>query len=248
MSSDVEDESRKWVWGPYGLVEKGPQPGRCLVNTCLCGPLLVWHSVNIYLYPCIQIVLQKVCCWMLCLCCTCECWRFRDKQFPPSEESLGNFEAKGTCGPVEWKKCDEICTRGSTAGRANLFENGVDCKDIAQGALGDCWLLSALACLSEPPPAACMAVTCGCTGGNSHTPRHLYTGASPSSRARSSARSSTSAGARAASTRSGSTTTRRRRSSASPSTTRSRARRTRATRTATSRCSRRTTATRCGSC
>ena len=49
-----------------------------------------------------------------------------------------------------WKRGEELCERGK---RMNLFSNGVDQRDICQGQLGDCWLLSALACLAEFPGA-----------------------------------------------------------------------------------------------
>ena len=32
-----------------------------------------------------------------------------------------------------------------------LFEAGIDVRDVAQGGLGDCWLISALCCMAENP-------------------------------------------------------------------------------------------------
>jgi calpain-15 len=108
--------------------------------------LLVYHSVSIYLLPCINVYIQRFCCSLWCMCCFCSCWLYRDSKFPASEKSLGATEA-GNDG-VKWKRGDDIIVGSS---HAQLFAKGVDAKDFCQGALGNCWLLSALACLAEKP-------------------------------------------------------------------------------------------------
>ena len=35
--------------------------------------------------------------------------------------------------------------------RVKLFEKGIDPRDVAQGQVGNCWLIAALACVAEHP-------------------------------------------------------------------------------------------------
>jgi len=83
--------------------------------------------------------------------CNC-CWEFTDKQFKPDIKSLGdiggdsaNKESGKTDADVEWLRVGKI----TKSGKMQLFGDTVDARDICQGALGDCWLLAAMACLAE---------------------------------------------------------------------------------------------------
>lgn len=62
--------------------------------------------------------------------------KFEDKQFPPTEKSLGPKTIKNTTG---WKRA-EGCV---------LYEGGVSPSDVKQGAIGDCYYLSAISVLGE---------------------------------------------------------------------------------------------------
>uniref|UniRef100_A0A8B9N756 Calpain-1 catalytic subunit n=1 Tax=Accipiter nisus TaxID=211598 RepID=A0A8B9N756_9AVES len=70
---------------------------------------------------------------------------FRDETFPPAPASLGFRElgpsSAKTYG-VQWKRPTELCPR------PQFIVDGATRTDICQGALGDCWLLAAIASLT----------------------------------------------------------------------------------------------------
>ncbi|NWS78670.1 CAN1 protein, partial [Crotophaga sulcirostris] len=70
---------------------------------------------------------------------------FRDPTFPPAPASLGFRElgpgSSKTHG-VQWKRPTELCPR------PQFIVDGATRTDICQGALGDCWLLAAIASLT----------------------------------------------------------------------------------------------------
>lgn len=83
----------------------------------------------------------------------CDCWwHYKDSSFPPDIRSLGdvggddaNKKSGKTNADVIWRRAGDF----THSGRMQLFADTVDPKDICQGALGDCWLLAAMACMAE---------------------------------------------------------------------------------------------------
>ncbi|NXC22663.1 CAN1 protein, partial [Corythaeola cristata] len=70
---------------------------------------------------------------------------FRDQTFPPTAASLGFRElGPGTAKThgVQWKRPTELCRH------PQFIVDGATRTDICQGALGDCWLLAAIASLT----------------------------------------------------------------------------------------------------
>jgi hypothetical protein len=98
---------------------------------------------------------------------------FVDMAFPPTEESLmltGRSQRNTFCRPSEtaqsevivWRRPKDFIGLLSSADQSSddydqqqvsvqLFEGEIEPADIKQGKLGDCWLMCALACISEYP-------------------------------------------------------------------------------------------------
>eukprot|EP00450_Noctiluca_scintillans_P030617 CAMPEP_0194542008 /NCGR_PEP_ID=MMETSP0253-20130528/83263_1 /TAXON_ID=2966 /ORGANISM="Noctiluca scintillans" /LENGTH=450 /DNA_ID=CAMNT_0039388577 /DNA_START=28 /DNA_END=1381 /DNA_ORIENTATION=- len=127
----------------------------CFIYNCLFSPfILAGWACNIYLCTCARIYFQRsyyyICC---CFCRTLNCcWMYTDKSFPPDETSLGKVggdkanKASGhTTAKCTWCRAGSV----SKGEKMQLFADSVNSKDICQGALGDCWLLAAMACLAE---------------------------------------------------------------------------------------------------
>lgn len=78
---------------------------------------------------------------------------FRDPDFEPG--SVGCPMPRGCANPTQWHRPAEVeydrVTREHSNSRTRwaLFNGPPACEDVCQGALGDCWFLSALSVLAE---------------------------------------------------------------------------------------------------
>jgi calpain-15 len=133
----------------------------CYLN-CLCAPfVLCYQSSKIYCCACVFTYVYRL--LVTLFCCICRtvcpsCYRYTDKKFPANAKSIGAWKDKSEADvgkEIEWQRAvtyfeSKLTAEQSKEGvRVKLFEDGVEPKDVAQGGLGDCWLISALACMSE---------------------------------------------------------------------------------------------------
>eukprot|EP00928_Gymnodinium_smaydae_P064756 TRINITY_DN48022_c0_g1_i1.p1 TRINITY_DN48022_c0_g1~~TRINITY_DN48022_c0_g1_i1.p1 ORF type:complete len:490 (-),score=64.70 TRINITY_DN48022_c0_g1_i1:262-1731(-) len=158
MSDEEDGKKKKPEFGMHELIccwKELVYGHACCVWNCLFSPcmLCIW-AWSIYCCGCIRVYLNrgffKFCC-CLCRLCGC-CWLYTDKEFPPGPESLGdvngdsaNAEAGKSNASVVWLRANDF----PGGAKMQLFGPTVDSRDICQGALGDCWLLAAMACLAE---------------------------------------------------------------------------------------------------
>lgn len=68
---------------------------------------------------------------------------FVDRDFMPNARSLGDLPK---LPPMEW-----VSVRRLRAGEMHLFNGGISPNDLLQGAIGNCWLVAAMASLAEFP-------------------------------------------------------------------------------------------------
>jgi len=128
----------------------------CFVYRVLCCLfVLIWHAFHIYCFHCCHSYLSWLC---MPACFKGMCWDdFEDAEFPPNANSLGKLKGDTASGFVhsggtDWVKASEIAEKDSEGQRgAQLFEGGIEAADLLQGALGDCWLIAALASVAERP-------------------------------------------------------------------------------------------------
>lgn len=118
----------------------------CALNVFLTPWCLGFHLARIYVLPCIY---YSVCRADLLALCYPRCLGlYEDTEFPADDSSLGDLGTKK--GDIEWKR---LTAKDGEVPKMKLFEGAIEAQDVCQGALGDCWLMSAFACMAEVPGA-----------------------------------------------------------------------------------------------
>jgi len=126
----------------------------CFYNLAFCPVITCGWAWSIYVFGCFKVYFNRTF-YKFC-CCFCRifkcCWLHTDKKFPPNSTSYGNVggdtankDAGKTDASVEWVRANNFKGKG----KMQLFGETIDSRDICQGALGNCWLLAAMACLAE---------------------------------------------------------------------------------------------------
>ncbi|CAE7395357.1 CAPN15 [Symbiodinium sp. CCMP2456] len=147
----------KWLQ-PYVLCWPEVCDGRgCIFYRIFCCPcVMIYNAIRIYCCACCHSYVSFLC---MPSCTKGCCWDdFEDADFPASDQSLGQLQGDTAAGVLhqggqtDWRKASEIAGKDSHEARgAELFEGSIDAADLLQGALGDCWLIAALACVAERP-------------------------------------------------------------------------------------------------
>ena len=120
---------------------------------CACWPLvLIWQATDVYIISCFSVVLWRLwtmICYPFLICCGT--WQYSDKDFT-GQGAIGAVD--GEIVDAEWVRADELASRGKDGKpqKMKLYEGKVEPRDLVQGAVGDCWMVAALACSAEHPP------------------------------------------------------------------------------------------------
>jgi len=102
---------------------------------CLCGPfVLIANAYWIYMAPCFGILLGRLY-YLICCCCGV----YTDKTFDGAAIIGQEFE---------WVRASELAEEGK---KMKVYDKGITPNDLAQGAVGDCWLVAALSSAAEHP-------------------------------------------------------------------------------------------------
>ena len=122
-----------------------------VLNIFITPFLLVGKSLTSIFLPCLKETTHTLF-YFLCSSCIAST-KFSDTSFDATAQSLGDVEVGGQ---LDWVRLPELefakdDDKKDHALKMQLFAGGISPSDICQGGLGDCWLLAALAALSEQP-------------------------------------------------------------------------------------------------
>eukprot|EP00729_Bicosta_minor_P005943 gene5943-1721_t len=149
--------------------------GLCLLNGFASPFWWLWISTDTFFFGCAEMYCCRCCGSALkllyCQPCGCSCYYFEDDEFPANSSSLGAFRGK-SAGEIEseyvWMRGRDMFgpveVEGGEGGAggsggcckkrpAALFEGAISSDDIAQGQLGDCWMMTAMASMAQYPGA-----------------------------------------------------------------------------------------------
>lgn len=128
----------------------------CCPLVCTVG--LFVRSIFIYCLPCVQILFFRLAQPIHHYLCCCFGWPHVDDDFFGAK-ALGDHgandpkkeSAKQMAQNTDWVRAHELVQfKGKTP---QLFEGSIEPADLCQGAVGDCWLVAAIACAAEFPDA-----------------------------------------------------------------------------------------------
>jgi hypothetical protein len=116
----------------------------CCPFVCTVGLLV--RSLLVYCVPCVDVLFFR--CWSAIhqYLCFCFGWPYQDDEFIGAKAIGGD---NTTAQQIDWVRAHELdAFQGK---RPQLFQGKIEPNDLCQGAIGNCWLVAALACASEHP-------------------------------------------------------------------------------------------------
>ena len=127
---------------------------------CVLLPfVLVYNSIAIYLLPCFGVYLGRALGGFLGAFCCCICkkmgWYYYRDYAWFGLTALGDTEdctAVEMGKKVDWVRANALDVAGEEK-RMCLFHGEIEPADLCQGAVGDCWLVAAMAGMAEHPGA-----------------------------------------------------------------------------------------------
>jgi calpain-15 len=118
-----------------------------LLIGCLTWPfVLLYNAIDLYFFACLSVLAGRLyrflCFPLLQLCC---CYTYKDKRWS-GQRCLGEHSEAWQEADTEWIRVGDL-----KDGHVKLFESKIEPRDLTQGAVGDCWLVAALASAAEHP-------------------------------------------------------------------------------------------------
>ena len=118
----------------------------CCINFLLLPFVLTWNMLNIYVFSCFNVVwlrMQRFLCKPFACCYS---WVYKDSEFE-GQKALGQNKN------LDWVRAGELLSEADAKKgiKPKLYEGGIQPSDLCQGAVGNCWLVAALACAAEHP-------------------------------------------------------------------------------------------------
>ena len=117
----------------------------------ICFPfVLLWHGTDIYLVGCLKVLGTRLFRTIFRPCLSV----YHDAEWTGATALGGKDGAKGN---VQWVRACEIGAskpagaKKTIADKYKLYEGKIEPADLCQGAIGDCWLVAALASAAEQP-------------------------------------------------------------------------------------------------
>jgi len=126
----------------------------CLCCPFVCPIITIYRYFTTYCLPCISVLFLRFTGAFHKIICCCQKWPYEDSIFngakalgDHSKNDPGKQTAEQMEAETDWVRAKDLASFEGK--RPQLFEGEIEPADLCQGAVGDCWLVAAMACASE---------------------------------------------------------------------------------------------------